>query len=210
MKQVSAILLAAGESRRMGGINKLGIPIGGVPLLRRTAHSLIQSKLGEIVAVVGHEEEVARGFLDGLPLKIVANMRYREGQMSSVHCGLAALSAPCEGVMIFLSDQPLLETADIDDLVNRFLSEPGISVLVPSYRGQRGNPIILSYRHRQDILSGERNLGCKHFIEKNPALVTGLEMENDHVVFDLDTPEDLKQLQLRLQQKQIRAVPARA
>jgi molybdenum cofactor cytidylyltransferase len=194
---VSAILLAAGESRRMGHLNKLALLVDGVPLLQRTVLTLLQARLREVVVVVGHEQHSVRSMLADIQVRIVSNDRYQEGQMTSVHCGMQALQEPCDGVMVCLSDQPLLEPRDINLLVDSFLSKPA-AVLVPTYRGQRGNPIILASQHRADILNGERNLGCKRFIEKNPDLVTTLEFDNDHVVFDLDTPEDYARLQLRL------------
>jgi len=194
---VSAILLAAGESRRMGQLNKLALLVNGVPLLQRTVLTLLQARLREVVVVVGHEQHSVHSMLDGMPVRIVSNDRYQEGQMTSVYCGMQALQEPCEGVMVCLADQPLLEPQDINLLVDHFLSKPA-AVLVPTYQGQRGNPIILASQHRADILNGERNLGCKRFIEKNPDLVTTLEFDNDHVIFDLDTPEDYAQLKLRL------------
>ena len=195
---VCAILLAAGESRRMGQYNKLALPVAGeVPLLQRTAQTLSASRLDEVVVVLGHEQERARELLAGLPVRIVVNERYQEGQMTSVYRGMQALQKPCDGVMVCLSDQPLLETHDINLLVDYFLNRPA-AILVPTYCGQRGNPIIIAARHREDILKGERNLGCKRFIEKNPELVTTMEFANDHVVFDLDTAEDYARLQSRL------------
>lgn len=194
---ISAILLAAGESRRMGHLNKLALPVDGIPLLQRTVQTLLQARLREVVVVVGHEQHSVRRMLAGIPVRIVSNDRYMEGQMTSVYCGMQALQQPCDGVMVCLSDQPLLEIHDINRLVDHFLNKPA-AVLVPTYRGQRGNPIILASQYRADILNGERNLGCKRFIEKNPDLVTTLECDNDHVVFDLDTPEDYARLQLRL------------
>jgi molybdenum cofactor cytidylyltransferase len=151
-----------------------------------------------VVVVLGHEADSARALLAELPLKVVFNPHYGEGQMTSVHCGLQALSGPCEGVMICLSDQPLLERADVDRLVDAFLNECPRSVLVPTYQGRRGNPIVFAHRHREAILAGERNLGCKRLIEKNPDLVWPLSMANDHCVFDLDTPDDYARLLARL------------
>lgn len=69
---------------------------------------------------------------------------------------------------------------------------------MPTHRGARGNPIVLAYQHREGILAGDRNLGCKRLIEKNPDLVSTVEMTTDHVVFDLDTKEAYRQLQQRL------------
>lgn len=194
MTKVSAVLLAAGESRRMGEVNKLGLKVKGTPLLRRTAETLLASKLQEIVVVLGHEAEKANAILEGLPLKFFYNKDYRDGQMTSVYQGLSSLSKICDGVMICLSDQPLLQTDDVNVLIDAFGQlDHGCShgsVLVPTYEGKRGNPIILDYQHRQQILNGERNLGCKKLIEKNPELVSSFEMSNNHVVVDLDTPEE--------------------
>jgi molybdenum cofactor cytidylyltransferase len=191
---VSAILLAAGASKRMGTVNKLTLAVDGVPLLRRTAQVLLQAALNEIVVVLGHESGTARALLSDLPLQLVENPHYAEGQMTSVHCGMQALRKPCDGVMVCLSDQPLLESLDVDTLIRAFLGGCPRSVLVPTYQGRRGNPIVLAHRHREAILAGDRNLGCKRLIEKHPDLVWTFPMDNDHCVFDLDTPEDYTRL----------------
>ena len=199
MSTVSAILLAAGESRRMGELNKLMLAVDGEPLLCRTVKTLLASRLAEVVVVLGHQAEAARILLQRLDVQTVINNDYREGQMSSVHCGLAALTRSCDGVMICLTDQPLLTDQDIDFLIDAFERRDG-SIIVPTYQGRRGNPIVLAYAHRAEILDGERNLGCKRLIELNPELVTTVEMDNDHAVFDLDTPEDYTRLQSRLKE----------
>jgi len=210
MSGVAAIVLAAGESRRMGELNKLTLAVAGVPLLRHTASTLLDSELGEIVVVVGHEQQTAQALLDGLPLRVVSNARYAEGQMTSVHRGMQALSEPCDGVMVCLSDQPLLQVEDINRLIAAFLYRCPTSVLVPTWQGRRGNPIILAYQHRGVILGGERNLGCKRLIENNPELVTPLETENDHVVFDIDTLADYQQVVQRLESGEVAAGETRA
>ncbi len=201
MTRVSAILLAAGESRRMGELNKLELPVRGEPLLRRTACTLLASRLLEVIVVLGHEAARARRLLDGLAVSVVENKGYHDGQMTSVCQGLDALSVACDGVMICLADQPLLTAADINVLIDAFGQRSRGSVLVPVFAGQRGNPIVLAHEHRAAILDGERNLGCKRLIERNPELVTTIAMPNDHVVFDLDTPGDYAALQCLLQDR---------
>jgi molybdenum cofactor cytidylyltransferase len=196
-KRLSAVLLAAGESRRMGSVNKLTLPIAGTTLLRRTAQTLARSDLAELVVVVGHEQEIARELLQGIPARIIYNQDFRDGQMTSVYHGLAALRQPCAGVMICLSDQVLLDADDITAISRGFASCP-TSIMVPVYKGQRGNPIVLDYAHRETILADRKNLGCKRLIEKNPELVTALEMPNDHVLVDLDTPEAYASVTQRL------------
>ncbi|GAA0415616.1 hypothetical protein GCM10009133_25090 [Cocleimonas flava] len=201
MKSVSAILLAAGESRRMGKPNKLELDANGISLLRRTAKILLESELQEVVVVVGHEADKTKSLISGLPLKIVMNDDYQKGQMSSVHKGLESLTQESDGVMICLSDQPLLESSDINIIIEAFENRSSGSVLVPTYQGQRGNPIILAQEQRSAILNGQKNLGCRRLIEKNPELVTSFEMDNNHVVFDLDTPEDYAAFQQNSNQK---------
>lgn len=197
MMRFSAILLAAGESRRMGEVNKLTLPVAGEPLLRRTARTLLRAGLQEVVVVLGHQRHVSEPLLRDLPLCIVYNDNYREGQMTSVHRGLAAMQQACDAVLVCLADQPLLEVADLQRLTAAFVDCP-TSVLVPTFQGARGNPIVLAYEHREQILAGDRNLGCRRLVEKHPELVTALEMDTDHLVFDLDTPEAYERLQRRL------------
>jgi molybdenum cofactor cytidylyltransferase len=199
MSRVSAILLAAGESRRMGSVNKLTLPIDGQPLLRHSVRTLLASRLQEVVVVLGHEADRAARLLEDLDVTRAYNERYAEGQMSSVHRGLEALADACEGVMICLADQPLLTPEDIDALIEAFGRREQGSILVPTHRGRRGNPIVLAYAHREEILGGGRNLGCQRLIERNPGLVTTLEMDTEHVVFDLDTPEDYEEWRRRLE-----------
>jgi molybdenum cofactor cytidylyltransferase len=134
----------------------------------------------------------------------VINPDYRDGQMSSVHRGLAALSRPCDGVMICLVDLPFLTAQDVNVLIEAYLRHRG-GIIVPTYEGRRGNPIVIAYAHREQILGGGRNLGCKRLIERHPELVTTVPMDTDHVVFDLDTPDDYARLQRRLAHMPVRA-----
>jgi molybdenum cofactor cytidylyltransferase len=189
MNAISAIVLAAGESRRMGAANKLLMPVAGIPALRRVLDTLTAAGRQETVVVLGHQRELVAPLLDGLDVRAVFNERFRDGQMTSVWAGMSALSCPCDGVMICLGDQPLLTPSDIAALIAAFAEIGDRSILVPTYQGQRGNPIILSYKHHDSILAGGRNLGCKHLIERNPELVATFAAPTDHFVLDIDTPE---------------------
>ena len=191
---VSAVLLAAGLSRRMGAVNKLHIPVDGEPLVRRSARRLAEAGLREVVVVVGHEAEQTAALIEDLPVRTVVNADYASGQMSSVHRGLEGLSEPCAGVMVCLSDLPLLEPDDIAFIAESFVAGCERPLLVPTWDGRRGNPIVMSWAQREAILAGGRNLGCRRLIENNPELVWTLPMPNDHCVVDLDSPEDYRQL----------------
>ena len=184
---IAAIVLAAGESRRMGEVNKLHLPIRGVPLLKRSIETLLSANLGEILVVLGHQHADTRALLEGLPVRCVINEDYESGQMTSVHCGLGALHEDCKGVIVALGDQPALTVNDINQLIAAFFTRDGGDVVVPEFEGKRGNPIIISNRCREEIVSGKYNFGCRRFIENNPQLVRTVQMPGPSVTIDLDT-----------------------
>ncbi len=197
-KRLSCVLLAAGLSSRMGEKNKLLIDIDGQSLVRRTAKLLVSYGLDEIVVVVGHEANLVSNEIRDLPVTIVENFNYHEGQMTSVHTGIKALTKETDGIIICLSDLVLLEHSDLRALHLAF-DNCKTSIMVPQYQGERGNPIILAYSQRQGILQGHKNLGCRKLIQNKPEEVTVFEASNDHVTFDLDTPEALNNFRQRLQ-----------
>jgi len=193
--RLSAILLAAGLSRRMGRANKLLLPLDGVPLVRRVAAVVCALPFAEIVVATGHEAQEVETALAGLPVRVVNNPHYVEGQMTSVRAALAALTVPCEGVMVCLSDQPALTPSDLSLIARAFFASSraghaGQEVLVPTFGGVRGNPIVLGRASLEAILARGGNFGCKQFITKHADLVRTFEMPNDRVLVDVDRPED--------------------
>lgn len=182
----------------MGTANKLGLDVAGEALVRRAARVLLASQVERVVVVLGHQAELVAPLLADLPVQQVVNPAYADGQMTSVHRGLEALDVVCDGMMVVLADQALLTAADIDELIDAFAGLGAGRVLVPMYRGRRGNPAIISYCHRDAILASGPKPGCRGFIDRHPELVTAVEMANDHVVVDLDTPRDYAELRRRL------------
>ena len=187
--RVAAVLLAAGHSRRMGAANKLLLPIAGVAMVRRAAEALLASKVGEVVAVLGHESEAVAAALEDLALRTVLNPDHGSGQMTSVRAGIAALSDPWSGVLVCLADQPALTSADIDFLVERFQATQGAHIMVPTHEGARGNPVLLPAAFRDNLVAGGMNVGCRQLIDRNPDRVRTVEVPNDHFTTDIDTPE---------------------
>lgn len=190
--RITGILLAAGESRRMGAVNKLLLPVQGRALVRRTAEVLLASRLCELTVVIGFQADLVREALAGLALDVVVNPDYAGGRMSSAHRGLQALGGDCDAFMVVLADQPKLAVADIDRLIDGWLALGPGSVLVPTHGGQRGNPVVIAGEHRAAILGSGPALGCRHFIETHPELISRVEMDTDHVVADLDSPADYR------------------
>lgn len=189
--RLSAVVLAAGLSRRMGSANKLLLPFGSEPLVRRVVSTVAALPFAEVIVATGHEAEAVAAALAQLPVRIVHNASYEAGQMTTVRTALAALTAPCEGVLVCLGDQPALTVGDLALIAGEFFeSRSGDEVLVPMFRGARGNPIVLPRASLGSILARGGNFGCRQFVAKNADLVRTFEMPNDHVLIDVDRPED--------------------
>lgn len=184
---VSAVVLAAGLSTRMGR-NKLLLNFKDKPLIARLVDNLLASKIDEVIVVLGHEIEKVRAELQGKPVRLVHNPDYREGLSTSVRTGVDAVSPDADGIMICLADQPLLEPADVNQIVAAFADAKKVnkSIVVPFFEGERGNPVILDASLRVAILGIVGDVGCKGVIKRYPEKVYALEMENDHVVRDVD------------------------
>ena len=191
---ISAIILATGESRRMGVKNKLLLPIGGEVLISNFVKSLCTSNVDEVVVVVGHEAEKIEGVLQGQPVRFVENLRYMEGMTSSIQTGILAASAESEGLLICLADQPFIKTSDFNRLIHEFTdlfdSESSL-IIVPVFKGQCGNPVLFSRQFR-DIILQHKDEGCRHIVLNHPECVQEVEMGNDNVLQDVDTLEDYK------------------
>lgn len=188
---VGAVLLAAGEARRLGGRPKCLLELGGVPLIRRNLIALSGAGVDEVVAVLGHRAgEVERALLD-FPVTIVHNADYESGQISSVRAGIAALSDRLDAMIIALADQPLINSEDIRSLISAFKNRGNASAVVPYVDGARGNPIVVDAAVRAAVLAGDARFGCRQWLDAHPEQVARVETGNRHYCVDIDTPEDI-------------------
>jgi CTP:molybdopterin cytidylyltransferase MocA len=195
--RIGAVLLAAGEGRRMGGVAKPLIRLQGVPLVRRMLVALSGAGVDEVVVVTGHAREPVEAEVEAFSVRVVHNPAHAQGQESSVRAGLAALDGPFDAVFVVPCDQPLLATDDLVELIGAFKKRPGGHVVVPVVGGQRGNPIVLDGQAHAQILESGVNLGCRHLIDRHPELVHVHETRNTRFVSDLDTVDDVRALAAR-------------
>ncbi|MCZ6748953.1 MAG: nucleotidyltransferase family protein [SAR324 cluster bacterium] len=200
---VSAVLLAAGLSTRMGERNKLLLPFRGSTFIEHTVNVLLASRLDEVVVVLGHEAGRVRPCLERSemrrPLTVVVHPGYGEGMGSSLKAGLRRTAPQADAIMVCLTDLPLLEPGDIDRVIDAFgqatMNGGGQDILVPFHRGQRGNPVLFSARYREEVLATRGPIaGCRGIVQRYPEAVLAVEMDNDHILRDIDTPEDYRAL----------------
>ena len=195
---ISAIILAAGESRRMGAQNKLLLQIGSEVLIRKFVESVCASAADAVLVVLGHEAEKIKAVLQDLTVSFVNNTCFEEGMTTSIQSGVKAASTESTGLMICLADLPFAETSDFNRLIQAFTdfrrTESSL-IIVPVFQGQRGNPVLFSAEFRDKILA-HKGEGCREIVRQYPQSVREVCMENDNLLRDIDTPVDYNHSQL--------------
>lgn len=195
----NVIMVAAGQSRRMGDVNKLLIPINGIPLIRRSAQ-LYRSFSPHVAIVTGYQADLVTPLIDDLDVTIIRNIDYDQGQQSSVLEGLKQMKLQGDtppAVMIALADQYCLTTADLTQLYKAFLNQKSMKVTIPKVAKQRGNPVIFP-ASTLACIQGQQNQTLRGYIDSHPDELYWHETSNTRYITDLDTPEDVKRAQLTL------------
>jgi len=185
---VYAVVLAAGMSARMGSPKQL-LPFGSKTVLQRIIDTLLESGLDGIEVVLGHQAEEVRKSLVGRQVDFCLNRNYEKGMFSSLLCGISAIRSLADGALIVLGDQPQIEEKVVRQLVSAF-REKQKGILVPVFKGHRGHPALIDLRmYGEEIfqLSGEN--GIKPLMRGYPENTLELEVEEEWILRDIDTPE---------------------
>lgn len=195
--RIGAVVLAAGRSSRMGSPNKLLCELEGAPLIAHVIDALLTTEVRPIVVVTGHEEAAVRQALDGKQVRFVHNPDFEQGMSTSLRAGLAALGAEVDAALICLGDMPRVRPAHIESLLGAFDPDDGRAVVVPTYRGQRGNPVLWAARFFPELQRLSGDTGARALLAQHAELVCRVPMEDAGVAIDVDTPSDLAALGAR-------------
>ncbi|WP_336056271.1 molybdopterin-binding/glycosyltransferase family 2 protein [Nitratireductor sp. CH_MIT9313-5] len=189
--KVHGLLLAAGQSRRMGAANKLLARMEGQSLVRRSAEMLEKATLSGVSVVVGHEANRIRDELKDLAVNFTENELYASGLASSLKAGIRVLPTESDAILVMLADMPRVETAHIDLMVDAFRKSGGTAVIRATHSGKRGNPVILPRALFPEIEKLEGDTGARHIVESTELPVIDVEIGRA-AHLDLDTPEALE------------------
>jgi molybdenum cofactor cytidylyltransferase len=182
-----AIILAAGESRRMGQPKQL-LPFAGKTMLECVIDAFRSPRVDEIRVVLGHQADKIAAKIARTPCKIMKNERYQQGMFTSMQVGLRGLPKKTRIVMIAVCDQPRLKQETVETLIEKFEKERH-KILIPSYNGRQGHPPLLRASYAKEILAMDESLTLKHFYGKHADDITRLVVEDEGVLIDIDDRE---------------------
>ena len=192
--KIAAIVLAAGQSRRMGKQNKLFLKLGNQSVIQQVVANLKNSKVSDTFVVTGHEQELVEEELEGASVTFINNPEYAKGLSTSLRTALAGVPQEYSGVLVCLGDMPFVQPKHIDALIEAFNPVSEHQICVPTFQGKRGNPVLWDRRYMQEMMEVRGDVGAKHIIGDYEEFVTEVELNDASVITDLDTPEVYSEL----------------
>ncbi|WP_372814407.1 NTP transferase domain-containing protein [Paenibacillus sp.] len=197
MGAIGAVILAAGMSRRMGQ-PKLLLPFLGKPLFRYSVDAAIQAGLQPVVIVGGSRmEELLRHVADCADIEGIENQDYQSGMASSLQAGLQAVKGRADAAIVFLADQPLVAPVVINEIVRHYNlhRHEGIRIVRPEYQGRPGHPVLFDADLFAELEHIRGDEGGKSILIKHRSLLHVVPFANEQWGMDIDTPDDLRQLE---------------
>jgi molybdenum cofactor cytidylyltransferase len=196
---IAAVVLAAGRSRRMAPHNKLLVADRtGKLMIARVVDNVLSSNARPVLVVTGHQAEQVQLALGGRPVRYVHADDYAEGLSASLKAGIAAVPEECAAAVVCLGDMPLVTGRMIDRLISTYDPDEGRLIVLPTYRGKQGNPMLWDREFFPDILQSTGDTGARFLVGQHIEAVAEVEMSDDAVLRDFDTTESLSTLPQRL------------
>jgi molybdenum cofactor cytidylyltransferase len=193
--RVGAIILAGGSSARMGRAKQL-LPLGDSTVLEQTIANVRGAEVNEIVLVLGASAETIRrqlplSLLEGL--NIVVNRDYREGMSSSLRAGISALDQRSEAALIILGDQPFIRSQTMDQVIRAYRREQA-QIVIPSFHGTRGNPVLLDRSVFPEVMALEGDIGSRAIFGNHLEGIAKVDVEDEGILLDIDDSDDYDRL----------------
>ena len=190
--KISGIILAAGLSTRMGEPKQL-LPFGGSTIIETVIDNLLESKLNEVIVVIGHEAKKIQAHIQHKPVTVVFNPDYQEGMLTSAQRGVGSISASADAFAMTLVDLPLI-TPDLVNLVIDAYVQTESGIAVPSYNYRRGHPVIFNRGYAADILVlDEDSGGVRALYKKYVDDIHYVTVDTDRVLTDIDYRTDYEE-----------------
>jgi len=185
---ISAILLAAGKSKRMIDENKLSKKFKNTPLINHSIKNILFSNIDELIIVLGYEKELINKLIEkNNKIKIIYNKNFESGMASSIKVGLNHLSKKAESFFVCLGDMPMINK----EIYNQLISQRNKKdIIVPTYNDIQGNPVLFSKLMKSSIMTVKGDFGAKKILEQNKDKILKLEINDINITKDFNTKND--------------------
>ena len=195
---ISAILLAAGESKRMENENKLLKKIDGISILQYSIKNILGSTIDELIIVLGHEKEIVEKTIEkNKKIKLIYNENYKNGIFTSIKTGLKSISKKTEAFFLCFGDMPNVNQNIYNKIIKsrdkynkKLKSNLRKEIIMPSYENKQGNPILFSKFMKNEIMKIKNDDEIKKIIELNKEKILNVPIKSDGVILDFDTQND--------------------
>ena len=195
---ISAILLAAGQSKRMDGENKLTKEIKGIPLIKLSVKNILASSVDELIIVLGYQKEIIEKLIDkNEKIKFVFNKDFESGMASSIKTGIDNLSDKTEAFFICLGDMPMVNQNIYNKMIKTKLNynkklKPNFKkeIFIPTYEKKNGNPVLFTKHMKEKIMQISGDDGAKELIEIYKSKALHIPVKNRGITLDFDIQED--------------------
>ncbi len=194
--KVAAIILAAGQSLRMGKANKLLTEFKGKSYVRCVTESAISANLDEVIVVTGHERERIEEELSDLKLSFVHNSHFTDGLSTSLKAGIEPLGPQVDAALILLADMPLITEDIIRELVTSYSFGHEKRIIIPYCKGQQGNPVLWPRHYFCELVTLKGDQGARQLFKAYSHAIHKVEM-GEEVLLDIDTPESVAAIAAR-------------
>lgn len=192
---VAAVVLAAGQSRRMGAQNKLVAEVAGKAMVTRVVDALLASSVERVIVVTGHEPDAIAAALGDRPVERVHNPDFAQGMSTSLAAGIAAIEGQADAALVCLGDMPWIAPEHVQVLIEHFNPLEGRAICVPVHGKKPGNPVLFARELFSAMKAITGDTGARGVVRDNPDLVHQVPMTDSAVIFDLDTADALATLQ---------------
>lgn len=190
MSEIWAIILAGGESKRMGS-PKMLLPYRGATIIETVIQNIASSSVEKTLVVLGSDGDEILETISDYPVRHCFNAAYKSGMLSSVKCGFAHLPDDYLAALVFPGDQPMIGPT-VTNLIIRTWRESGRGIVVPTFLGKRGHPLLIDRKYRKEIMSLDATEGLRGLALKHPGDVREIETDNPLILKDIDTAEDYR------------------
>jgi molybdenum cofactor cytidylyltransferase len=185
---ITAVILAAGESKRMK-TQKLLLPYGEGTVVESVVRAALDSSVDGVLVVLGADGDEIREKLGAVEVDFVVNENYREGMLSSIQAGFGALPEKVRAAVLMLGDQPAVTAEANDELIARY-RETRKGIVIPTHGGRRGHPVVIDTKYKKEIAGLDPEAGLRRLRLDHPDDVLEVELPFPEILKDIDTPED--------------------